>query len=78
MNDSALLERTATPHAASEALGHSPIPILRRLKVEESPQKVILTGRLPSYYYKQLAQEAVLPHLAGRELVNRVVVIAKG
>lgn len=78
MNDSALLDRTASPHAAAEALGQSPIPILRRLKVEEQATKVVLTGRLPSYYFKQLAQETILPHLAGRELVNRVVVIAKG
>lgn len=78
MNESATLERLATPNTAATALGLSPIPILRRLKVEENASKVILSGRLPSYYYKQLAQEAVLPHLAGRELVNRVVVIAKG
>jgi len=78
MNDSALMDRTATVLPAAEALGQSPIPILRRLKVEENPTKVIITGRLPSYYYKQLAQETILPHLAGRELVNRVVVIAKG
>jgi hypothetical protein len=78
MNDSALLDRAAAPTAATEALGQSPIPILRRVKVEENSHKVILSGRLPSYYYKQLAQEAILPYLAGRELVNRVIVIAKG
>jgi hypothetical protein len=78
MNDSALIERTASLRAAAEALGQSPIPILRRLKVEEHPTKVVLSGRLPSYYYKQLAQEAILPHLAGRELVNRVIVVSKG
>lgn len=78
MNDSAIIDRPASSHAAADALGQSPIPMLRRLSVEEHPTKVVITGRLPTYYYKQLAQETILPHLAGRELVNRVVVIAKG
>jgi hypothetical protein len=63
---------------ASDALRLSPIPALRHLTVEEGPGQVILSGRLPSYYYKQLAQETVLPYLGSRELVNQVVVVAKG
>ena len=78
MNNTALIDQLASTTAAAEALGQSPIPILRRLKIEENSHKVVISGRLPSYYYKQLAQETVLPFLAGRELVNRVVVIAKG
>lgn len=78
MNNTALLERTSAPITAVEALAQSAIPILRRIKVEENSDQVILSGRLPSYYYKQLAQETVLPFLAGRELVNRIVIIAKG
>jgi len=59
---------------AAQALRQSNIPALRRLAVVGSESQLVLTGRVPSYYIKQLAQEAILPHLAGRELVNRVVV----
>lgn len=51
------------------------IPVLRRVMVEESPDAVILTGTLPSYYLKQLAQEAILPRLGGRLLLNRIDVV---
>jgi hypothetical protein len=60
---------------AADALRHSPIPVLRRVTVEQSSNTLILHGRVPSYYYKQLAQEAVLPHLAGQPLQNDLEVI---
>lgn len=59
---------------AAEALRRNSIPVLRRLSVEETPAVIVLSGHVPSYYHKQLAQETVLPYLRGRELVNRVVV----
>jgi hypothetical protein len=59
---------------AVEALRHSPIPALRKLSVEESTSGVVISGRVPSYYLKQLAQEAVLPLLDDQELLNRVTV----
>lgn len=46
---------------------------LRRLKVNED--EVILAGVVRSYYLKQMAQETVRPILAGRRLLNRVVVL---
>ena len=60
---------------ASLALRGSPIPALRKLSLEESDAVVVINGRVSSYYLKQLAQEAVMPVLAGRELRNRVAVI---
>ena len=36
---------------------------------------VVINGRVSSYYLKQLAQEAVMPVLGGRELRNRVAVV---
>ena len=71
-------ELRTDPRRAGEALMLSSIPALRRLTVEEEPALLVLKGRLPSYYYKQLAQEAVLPFLGGRELVNQVVVVQHG
>lgn len=59
------------------ALRRSPIPALRKLSLEESESLVTLEGSVSSYYLKQLAQETILPLLAGRQLRNRVQVVAK-
>ncbi|HMF12057.1 MAG TPA: BON domain-containing protein [Gemmataceae bacterium] len=53
----------------------SPIPALRKLTVEESEAVVVLGGSVSSYYLKQLAQETIMPILAGRELHNRIAVV---
>jgi len=56
------------------ALTQSPLTHLRRLVVTVSEAEVIITGKVPSYYLKQLAQETVRPTLGERRLLNRVVV----
>ncbi len=50
-------------------------PALRFLNVEETNSAIVITGRVPTYYLKQLAQEAVLPLLRGRSLLNEVTVV---
>jgi hypothetical protein len=60
---------------AAAALRQSPIPALRKLSLDETDEAVVISGNVPSYYFKQLAQEAVIPMLAGRELHNRVTVV---
>ena len=60
---------------ASLALRRSAIPALRKLSLEETDAVVVISGRVSSYYLKQLAQEAVMPVLGGRELRNRVAVV---
>ena len=60
---------------ASQALRRSPLPALRKLSLEETDCVVVINGRVSSYYLKQLAQEAVMPALGGRELRNRVAVV---
>jgi hypothetical protein len=60
---------------ATDALKQSPIASLRVLALLETPTTVTIEGSVPSYYLKQLAQETVLPVLAGRQLVNRVSVV---
>jgi hypothetical protein len=57
------------------ALRQSPIPALRKLSLDESDEALVISGSVPSYYLKQLAQEAVIPLLAGRQLHNRVAVV---
>jgi hypothetical protein len=62
------------PTRAMIALRESPIPALRKLCVEETNDMVTILGKVSSYYFKQLAQETILPLVAGRELLNRVAV----
>ena len=57
-----------------QALRQSSHPALRTLAVEETDSTVVLTGRVSSYYLKQLAQETVMPVSGPRTLVNRVLV----
>jgi len=57
------------------ALNQSPLPLLRRLRLEESDTTITINGQVSSYYLKQLAQETLRPILAGRKLVNQVLVV---
>lgn len=66
---------TATrPRSAAEALRDCSLPFLRHLDVAETDDEVVISGRVSSYYYKQLAQEAVMPALGDRRLKNNVMV----
>ena len=65
---------TLHPRTAAQVLRDSPLPLLRTLSVSETEHDVILSGCVSSYYYKQLAQEAILPCLGRRRLKNQVVV----
>jgi hypothetical protein len=58
------------------ALRSSPLPALRKLTLDESETSVTIQGQVTSYYLKQLAQETILPLLDGRQLHNRVQVVA--
>jgi hypothetical protein len=69
MNDSSVL----SPEPA-EILTSSPLPQLRRLVVTVSEVEVVITGQVPSYYLKQLAQETIRPTVGHRRLLNRVQV----
>jgi hypothetical protein len=60
---------------AARALRQSPIPALRKLSLDETDVAIVISGNVTSYYLKQLAQEAVIPLLEGRELHNRVTVV---
>jgi osmotically-inducible protein OsmY len=54
----------------NESSGH-----VRELVVEVHPECVVLAGRAPSFYHKQLAQHAVMKHLGDRHLENRIEVV---
>ena len=63
---------------AVSALQQSPISALHRLEVTASDDRIILTGKVGSFYYKQLAQEAVVPLAGHREIVNNIRVLKAG
>ena len=70
-----LTPSSLTRSPAVQALRQSPIPALRQLRVEETEKEVVLLGNVTSYYLKQLAQEAIMPVLECRELLNQVQVV---
>lgn len=55
-------------------LTSSPLPQLRRLSVTATDHEVVITGRVTSYYMKQLAQESIRSVLGTRRLLNHVEV----
>ena len=61
---------------ASSLLRDCAVADLRRLEVLENGDEVIITGIVPSYYLKQMAQETVRPAVAGRRLRNKVIVLS--
>ena len=63
-------------NAASKVLANSPVIELRFLRVDHSENELQLSGRVRSFYHKQLAQEAVRPVAGGMQVVNRVDVCA--
>lgn len=65
---------TMVRHHAAQALRRSNLPFLRKLTVEETEERVIITGSVSTYYQKQLAQETLMPILGQRELLNHVTV----
>lgn len=68
---------TAEPIIApepTEVLNSSPLPQLRALVVTVTELEVVITGRVPSFYFKQLAQETLRPAIGPRRLLNRVEV----
>jgi hypothetical protein len=60
---------------AAEALRRSVHPALRVLTIEENDTCIVITGRVSSYYLKQLAQETVMPLRGDRTLLNHVTVV---
>lgn len=62
------------PPQPADALTASPHAHLRQLVVTVSEVEVVISGRVPSYYLKQMAQEAVRSSIGPRRLLNRVEV----
>jgi hypothetical protein len=61
---------------AQEALRNSPIHALRELDVRQVEENLLISGRVSSFYYKQLAQEAVRSVSGSLQVINEVDVIS--
>ena len=57
---------------AQAALGGSPIFALRRLQVSSQGDSLVLSGRVATFYHKQLAQEVVREATEGIQVVNSI------
>ncbi len=67
------LKETVTQ--AESALTKSPVFALRGLHVVQSDGQLLISGRVRTFYHKQLAQEAVRHVANGFRLVNSVEVV---
>lgn len=56
------------------AFDESPIAGLRELEVEQHGPSVFISGKVDSFYHKQLAQEVVRNLLPGAQVVNSAMV----
>ena len=59
---------------AQVALTSNPIFALRVLRVERDGEALLISGRVSSFYYKQLAQEVVRAVARGVVVVNSIQV----
>ena len=66
------LSMKETQPRAQQALKASPIFALREVRVVQDGETLTLSGRVSSFYHKQLAQELVLALAEGLEVVNRI------
>ena len=57
---------------AQAALVSSPIQALRELRVQRDGDRLLISGRVNSFYHKQLAQEVVRLIAKGLQVVNTV------
>lgn len=59
---------------AQGALEASPIFALRELRVEDEGEDLRISGKVSTFYHKQLAQEAVLAVARDKRVINTVLV----
>ena len=71
-------DATELRHRAQTALTDSPIHALRQIHVEQHDGALVLSGRVHSFYQKQLAQELVRAAAGQVELINSVDVNGDG
>ena len=71
MIDSAFLDITGR---IKRLLSESPMAEVRHIRVEQEGDRVLLHGRVHSFYAKQMAQETIRSAARGMHIVNAVSV----
>lgn len=66
------LPQTDVALAALAALAETSVSDLRFLRIDENEDQLHVSGRVRSFYHKQLAQEAIRPVANGRQVVNSI------
>jgi len=64
-----------TANAAKQRILHQPHLTMQRLWCEFDRGRLFLRGQVPSFYFKQLAQEAVVGMEGVRQVVNEIEVV---
>jgi hypothetical protein len=64
-----------TAEAAKHRILHQPHLTMQRLWCEFDGARLFLRGQVPSFYFKQLAQEAVIGIDGVRQVVNEIEVV---
>ena len=59
---------------AQQALQSSPLPALRGVEVLQLGEHIFISGRVPSFYLKQQAQELIRDVCDGHRVVNAIEV----
>lgn len=70
------LEADPVLQRVKAALDASPLVDLRELTVSADASCLLISGRVNSFYHKQLAQETVRPFALDRRVVNQVEVMS--
>ncbi len=68
---------TEIHYEAQTALRTSPIYDLRKLQVEQVDEMLLISGKVGSFYHKQLAQEVVRLVSGDYRVVNQINVESK-
>ena len=61
---------------ARQALATSPIHAMREIRVAQDGETLVLSGRVKTFYHKQLAQEVVRAVAREIDLVNSINVVS--
>jgi hypothetical protein len=68
------LEQIQMIERVVQRLAQSSVSELRQIRVDFHPHGLQLSGRVGSYYHKQLAQETIRDVAAGQQVFNQVAV----
>jgi osmotically-inducible protein OsmY len=75
MSSDNLSEAKKTAETAKHRILHQPHLRMQRIWCEFDQRRLFLRGQVPSFYFKQLAQEAVVGMKGVRQVVNEIEVV---